>query len=61
METPPARIAYSPREAAAALGVGESTVLRLCEAKKLPHVRVGRRIVISKKVLEAFVEATPEE
>lgn len=61
MEVPPERIAYSPREAAAALGVGESTILRLIEAKKLPHVRVGRRIVIGKKVLEAFVEVTPKE
>lgn len=61
MDTVLPRLAHSPREVAAALGVGEKTVIRLIEAKKLVAVRAGRRYLVPKKALEAFLEApTPE-
>lgn len=52
------RLAHSPREVAAALGVGEKTVIRLIEANKLAAVRAGRLYLIPKKSLETFLEVS---
>ena len=45
-------------EAAALLGIGRQTAYDLAAQGKLPGaLRLGRRIVVSKKALEKFLEA----
>lgn len=43
------------RDASASLGVCVRTVWRLVEEKKLRCVRIGRRVLFSRRELEAFV------
>jgi excisionase family DNA binding protein len=43
------------KEAAKILGVSKMTVYRLCDADELFHVRVGRSIRISERVLSAYI------
>lgn len=44
------------REAAQALGLGRDTTYELVRANRLRAVRVGRRILIARAELDAFVE-----
>lgn len=58
--TPPPKqrippLAYSVSSAAEALGLSEYSVYELVRANRLPHVRVGRRILIPSKLLEAWL------
>lgn len=55
------RLAHSPREVAAALGVSEKTVIRLIEAKKLTAMRAGRLYLIPKTSLEKFLESSTNQ
>ena len=42
-------------------GLGESTVRKLIREGRLPAVRVGRRVMVARRVLEDFIHAsTPE-
>jgi excisionase family DNA binding protein len=50
-------IALSVPQAAKAIGVSEKTMWKLIRTGKLRHARVGRRVLISVKVLEEFVLA----
>jgi excisionase family DNA binding protein len=50
------RRAYTVREVAEMLGVCEKHILRLCQRGELAHVRLGRRIVIHREVLDALLE-----
>ena len=43
-------------EAAALSGLGESTIRDMLEDKRLPHKRVGRRILIQRKDVMAAIE-----
>ena len=48
-------------EAANILGIGRQTAYQLAREGKLPGaLRLGRRIVVSRKALEAFLEAKQE-
>lgn len=46
----------SIREAAEQLGISQHTVRGLVTAGQIEHVRVGSRILISRKALERFIE-----
>jgi excisionase family DNA binding protein len=61
----------SVKQAAESLGLNETSVYRLCQAKKIPHRRIGAgggRIVFTPEDLAAYLEscrvpigeATPE-
>lgn len=43
-------------EAAEILHVTTETVYRHCRAKKLPHVRVGSRLLFKASALEAWID-----
>lgn len=53
------RLAYSRAEAAKALCLSERTVRTMTETGELPSFRVGRRVLISRKALEAWIDARP--
>ena len=57
----PEKLAYSLREAAELLGVSKSTLHRAIRAGVVPHVRIGRRIVIPAKALEDWLSARATE
>jgi excisionase family DNA binding protein len=50
------KIALSIEEAADYTGIGRNT-LRLVEWKKLPVLKVGRKVLIKTDILEMFMEA----
>ncbi len=50
------RLLYTPREAAAALGVCEKTLYTLTKSGQLPAVRIGRSVRYAVEDLQAFVE-----
>ena len=49
------RIAYSIDEAAEFTGIGRNTLRKLIEWKKLPVLKVGRKLLIRGDMLEAFL------
>ena len=49
------RIAYSIDEAAECSGIGRNTLRMLIEWKKLPVLKVGRKLLIRGDTLEAFI------
>jgi excisionase family DNA binding protein len=51
----PAKLLLRPLEAAAALGVGRSTVYELMRSGELPVVHIGRAVRIPSRALEHWV------
>ena len=51
------KIALSIEEAADYTGIGRNTLRNLVEWKKLPVLRVGRKVLIKTDILELFMEA----
>lgn len=51
------KIALSIEEAADYTGIGRNTLRNLVEWKKLPVLRVGRKVLIKTDMLEMFMEA----
>lgn len=51
------RIALSIEEAADYTGIGRNTLRQLVEWKKLPVLKVGRKVLIKTDILEMFMEA----
>lgn len=49
------RLGYSVDEAAAALGIGRSTLYRLIRDGRLRTLRLGRRVLITATELEGFL------
>ena len=49
------RIGMSIEEASAYTGIGRNTMRQLVEWRKLPVLRIGRKIVIRRDALERFV------
>lgn len=49
------KMTYSPREAAEALGVSAQTVYKLLREKKLPSVKAGKCILISRDELKKWI------
>lgn len=58
---PPAPLVYSIADAAALLCVSESTVKELCRRNELGHIDIGRRRLIPREDLLAFVAARRAE
>ncbi|MGB9920924.1 MAG: helix-turn-helix domain-containing protein [Moorellales bacterium] len=58
-----AELAMSVAEAARALGVSRDAVYELVRRKEIPHVRVGRRVIIPRRGLEEWLTraASPQE
>lgn len=54
----PSPLAYSVSMAAAALGISEYSVYEMVRANRLPHVRIGRRILIPSKLLDVWLATT---
>ena len=50
------KIALSIEEAADYTGIGRNTLRNLVEWKKLPVLRVGRKVLINTDILETFME-----
>ena len=50
------KIALSIEEAADYTGIGRNTLRNLVEWKKLPFLRVGRKVLIKTDILETFME-----
>ncbi|HKY49706.1 MAG TPA: helix-turn-helix domain-containing protein [Candidatus Limnocylindria bacterium] len=53
--------AYNVREAAKTLSLSESKVYQLIASGELYHRRVGKRILVPRKALDAFMEGRPYE
>ncbi len=51
------KIALSIEEAADYTGIGRNTLRKLVEWKKLPVLKVGRKVLIKTDILEMFMEA----
>lgn len=50
------RLAVSIQEAARLLGVSRSFAYELCSRRELPTVRLGRRLVVPRRVLVGLIE-----
>lgn len=50
------KMAYSIDEAAECTGIGRNTLRKLIEWKKLPVLRVGRKLLIRADTIETFME-----
>ena len=61
MDTTTDRIAYTVKEAAAALGVSAWTIREEIRTGRLESVRLGTRILIPRRALERLVETPAEE
>jgi excisionase family DNA binding protein len=55
-ELPEGRLAYSVKEVRGFLGIGETLIYDLLAQGKLRSVKAGRRILIPKTALDAFLE-----
>ena len=44
------------REASQYLNVSESLLYKLVETKKIPHIRIGRKILFDLKKLDQYIE-----
>ncbi len=53
MKSPP--LCLSPSEASKRLGLGRTKFYALLKANQIPHLRVGRRILIPVKELEKWL------
>lgn len=52
----PERLAFSPDEAAAALGLGRTTIYQLLTAGAIRSVKVGKRRLIPRNALDEFLD-----
>jgi len=54
-------LTYSVEEAAKVLGVGRASAYELVHTGRLPHIQIGRRMLISRAVLREFLGLPPDE
>lgn len=50
------RLTLSVEEAAVVLGISRAFAYELIARDELPHLRLGRRVMISRRALERFIE-----
>lgn len=55
------RITITVKEAADFLGVSKDLLYNLVRTKEIPHVRVGKRILFRKPMLEEWLEAQEKQ
>lgn len=58
---PAERLTISVTEAAQLLGIGRGTAYECVRTGELPSIKLGRRIVIPKRALQALVDGTGNE
>lgn len=58
---PTDRLTLTVEEAARLLGISRALGYELVAQGQLPSLRLGRRIVVPRRALEAMVEAAPPE
>lgn len=51
----------SMRDAAARLGVCVRHLAKVCDRGELPTVRIGKRVLVSTRAIEQFIEAKENE
>lgn len=56
----PDRLTYTVHEAAHALGISTRLVYKLAAAGELPSLRLGQRVLIPAKALDAMVQRAAE-
>jgi len=49
-------VAYSVSEAAQALGIGTTLCRELIKSGELPSVRIGRRLLVPRNVIEEYID-----
>lgn len=54
-------IAYTAAQAAARLQLSVTEVYRMCRRGQLKHRRVGRRVLISVKAVDEFIEGATNQ
>ena len=59
IETQADRLAFSLADAASAIGVGKSTLHELIATGKLPVRKLGRRSLVLREDLKAYVQSLP--
>ena len=59
IETQASRIAFSLADAASAIGIGRSTLHELIATGKLPVRKLGRRSLVLREDLEAYLQSLP--
>lgn len=59
LETQANRLTFSLADAASAIGVGKSTLHELIATGKIPVRKLGRRSLILREDLEAYVQSLP--
>jgi excisionase family DNA binding protein len=57
---PKDRLTITVEEAAAILGISRSLAYELVRRGILPHLRLARRIVISRRVVERMIDGTDQ-
>ena len=50
------KLAYTVEEAAERTGIGRNTLRKLIEWRKIPVIKVGRKILIRADALERFIQ-----
>jgi excisionase family DNA binding protein len=51
------KLVYSVSEVAAVLGVGQTLIRSLVAEQRIPHARVGDRVLFPKAAIEAWLDA----
>lgn len=52
------KLAFSPNEVAAMLGLNHHSVRKAIKSGDIPHVRVGRRILVPQQALDNLLSAS---
>jgi excisionase family DNA binding protein len=52
----PDRETYTVEEAGALLGIGRSAAYQAVKSRELPSVKIGKRLLVPKRVLERLLE-----
>lgn len=61
LSKPIERVAYGPKEAAEAVGLSRDSIDGEIKAGHIKAVRFGRRVLISKKELQGFIDRLYED
>ncbi len=59
-EDEPVRLTFSVEEAAKMLGISRAFCYEACNQGQIPHIRIGRRILIPRSALKRLVEGGEE-
>ena len=55
------RIGFGRKEAASRLGISVVTVDREVARRRMPHFRVGRRVLFTQELLDQYIEENTKE